>query len=244
LRQHVSSYWTISFGGGVGSTVRTLPDGCVELTFDLTRKEAPGAYVTGPLIEAASFVHAQPVSLLGVRFLPGGALPLLGVPIAELPSRWQPLDTVLGRIAHELLGRIVDAPSNQERVRTIDRFLCERLAALAVDARVAGAVARLWQSAGAVPIPELGRDSGASPRNLGRLFHEWVGMSPKRFARVVRFQRLLERVGTARHIDWSGMAAELGYFDQAHLIQDFSQFAGASPEQFVRFLQSCAAGDR
>jgi len=78
-------------------------------------------------------------------------------------------------------------------------------------------------------VGELARAVAASPRNLTRLFHAWVGTSPKLFCRMVRFQYVLRHLASGGKPDWAALAAELGYADQSHLIRDFGHFAQVSP---------------
>ena len=101
----------------------------------------------------------------------------------------------------------------------------ERGAYLPEGARPSGATC----TARHAPPPALARSVAASPRNLTRLFHAWVGTSPKLFCRTVRFQSVLRHLGGGNKPDWAALAAELGYADQSHLIRDFSDFAQVSP---------------
>ncbi|MGH8930211.1 MAG: helix-turn-helix domain-containing protein, partial [Egibacteraceae bacterium] len=77
---------------------------------------------------------------------------------------------------------------------------------------------------------------GMTPKRLARRFADEVGLTPKRFARVRRFQRLLVAAGDAARaaagVDWARLASECGYYDQAHLIHDFRAFSGMSPSSY------------
>jgi AraC-like DNA-binding protein len=73
-----------------------------------------------------------------------------------------------------------------------------------------------------------------SARNLRRAFHDVVGLGPKAFARIMRFQRALHAARQGSDIDWSDIARNAGYYDQSHLIADFRAFAGTTPHAMQR----------
>jgi AraC-like DNA-binding protein len=227
LRSHVSAYWWANGGG----EVQTLPDGCVDLTFDLVQATA---FVTGVTTRPHRWTLPAAARLFGVRFVPGAALPLLGAPLGDLErDNWQPLDDIIGQAARALALRLAETARLEERLQLVDVFLLRRLADVPIDSRVLRAFDAIKRTAGTVAMGELGKSSGASPRNLARLFHEWVGLNPKRFARIVRFQSLLRRLERCANPDWSALALELGWFDQAHMINDFTELAGLTPSQYL-----------
>jgi AraC-like DNA-binding protein len=232
LARHVLGYFRCDGGSDASPlTVRTLPDGCVDLTIDFSGPR-PRAFVSGPRTRAGVYRHRGAVHLVGAQFLPGGARPLLDVD--ALTEAWVPLDELLGRPGAALAEQIAEAPSPAARIATLERFLVARLAERPPDSRVAGAVSRLVESEGALPVARLSRESGASERNLVRLFREWVGLSPKRLGRIIRFQFLLKRIAVGATIDWATLALDAGYADQSHLVREFADFAGLSPTHFLR----------
>ena len=97
------------------------------------------------------------------------------------------------------------------------------------DPRVDAAVDRILRSGGRATIDSIAAAAGVSRQHLARAFAYHVGVSPKTFARVIRFRRALRLAGSQ---DWSALALELGYFDQSHLIADFREFAGETPVPF------------
>jgi AraC-like DNA-binding protein len=76
--------------------------------------------------------------------------------------------------------------------------------------------------------------SGLSHQQFLRIFRREVGMTPKRFGRVRRFQEVLDRVGNERHVNWGEIALACGYADQAHLTRDFHEFSGVCPTAYLR----------
>jgi AraC-like DNA-binding protein len=239
LAGHVDSYWTLDVECPP-ATVSVVADGLVDLTFQLGT--SPAAWVTGPLPGSEVYRHERPVSLLGASLRPGAALPVLGVSVASLPAEWSPLSTVVGPVAAELAGRLAREPTTAQRLAVLDTFLAARLGATRADGRIGTAIGAVLATDGAVPVAALAREASTSPRNLGRLFDEWVGMSPKRFARIVRVQAVLRRLGGEPDADLARVAAELGFADQAHLTREVRALAGTTPGRLRESADSFKPG--
>jgi len=198
--------------------------------FDLGSQ--PRAWLSGPRTSARIFEHAGPVELLGVQLQPGVARLLTSTPARELLDANLPLEHALAGgtpAVPVLLDALLRTTETAVRCAELDRFLLQRFDGAAVDPRVERAVQSVIERAGAADVSELARAVAASPRNLTRLFNSWVGMNPKLFCRMVRFQNVLRHLASGDKPDWALLAAELGYADQSHLIRDFGDFAQVSP---------------
>jgi AraC-like DNA-binding protein len=231
LSGHVRSYWTLRVEQPPAK-LRIVPDGQIDLVFDLLRGEA---HVGGVREAPFEVTHEHPTELLGVSLLPGASSSLLGVAAGSLSVDWRPLSDALGPVSKVLVERLQSAESSSVRLGVIETFLLARLGHK--DARVERALRAIDDSRGSIDIARLGKDSGASPRNLGRLFHEWVGLSPKRFARIVRAQAALRRLAEQPAADLSALAAELGFADQAHLTREVRAVAGAAPSRLAEIFK-------
>jgi len=130
--------------------------------------------------------------------------------------------------APRLEKRLADMQTADERFDALEQFLVPRMVGAQIDSRVRSALKKIEDCAGQMPMAELASACRVSQRHLNRLMRNWVGVSPKRLARFVRFQTLLQRMETSPH-NSAQVAAELGYFDQAHWANEVSQFAGMSP---------------
>jgi AraC-like DNA-binding protein len=165
--------------------------------------------------------------VVGTKFRPGGAHPLLGEPA------WRYTDRSLR--AGEVLGAEVPArESVEEQVAATEAFLRARLPE--PDATVAriGAVVATMEASPALSVQEVAARHGVSVRTLQRLFRRWVGVSPKWVLQRLRLQEAAERVDEAGAEDAAATAVELGYYDQAHFINDFRAGVGRSPRRYAR----------
>jgi AraC-like DNA-binding protein len=176
---------------------------------------AGGAWSSGPRLRPALFTHRGPVRLLGAQLMPGVARLLAGIDLGAMAVELRALDRLPAQLAR------------------LDEWLCGALAGRQVEPRVARALAQLMAAGGAVSMEALGRAVGASPRNLQRLFRDWVGLGPKQVGRILRFQAVLACVERRDALDWAAVAHELGYADQSHLIRDAAAFAGLTPSALL-----------
>jgi AraC-like DNA-binding protein len=224
---------------------RTFPNGMVELIVqldephravhdNLTGAHFPAVCVGG-LITTAAVVEAPPrrCRVLGVRLHPVGAFALLAEPLHALSDATVDLRDVLGRAASELGERCFDAPSGTARVRIAARWAAERIARAAhVDPAIALAARRIEHAGGQAAIGEIEPESGRSRARFVASFREHVGISPKRFARVVRFRRALAMVHQGLPLPEIALSA--GYYDQPHMNAEFRAHSGLTPGEFLR----------
>ncbi len=164
-----------------------------------------------------------------VLFQPGGLSALLSVPVDTLTNRHFDGREVCGAWVDDLRNRLGASSSFAERVRHADHCLLQRRPAPSAHEGVAAAARALLSEKGNLRISGLVEQSGLSARQFERRFAAHVGMSPKRYARVVRFEAALTRKKQAPGLRWTEVAHELGYHDQMHMVHDFLLLAGATP---------------
>jgi AraC-like DNA-binding protein len=197
-------------------------------------------FLVGGLHTAPALVtHEGRQSGIQLALTPLGARALLGMPAAELAGIDVEGADVLGRLAGEARERVLAAPDWAGRFAVLEEFLIGRLRATQADRvpaprpEVSYAWDRLERSRGAVSVAELAAEIGWSARHLGERFRAETGLSPKAGARVVRFdrarRRLLRRQAEDGRVMLADLAAECGYYDQAHLAREFRDLAGCPP---------------
>ena len=235
LAPFVASAGYGEFTGGPGLELG-LPSGTVQLLVNLDRDElrtypvgggpptvTGGAAVQGPSDEPVLIDPADQRRIVWVAFRVGGSYPFLPADAAALRGSLVDLDDLWGRGAGALLReRLLSAAGPSAAVAEAGVALVERARRpLDKDPAVASAAVALHRGA---TVAETADRLGWTPRRLGREFAAQIGLAPKRFARVRRFQRVVRAAagaGGAAAPDWARIAAEHGYHDQAHLIHDF-----------------------
>ncbi|MBC7842503.1 MAG: AraC family transcriptional regulator [Gemmatimonadaceae bacterium] len=194
-----------------------------------------GSFVAG-LFDTVAVTGTTGVSCgIEMNLTPIGMWQLLGVPMHEFTNRVVPFDALFGRQAARLEDQLRATPSWDARFDLLDAALTRQLARrVSPPPEVWWAWDQLRCEHRPLPVSTIARELQWSRRRLGAAFREYVGLTPKAFSRVVRFDRAVRRVrdGTLSH--WSSLAHECGYADQAHLIREFREFAGIAPTEFLR----------
>ena len=233
---------------------RVLPTGDMSLIINLhedrTRiydaddprkyKTLNGAIVVGAYSSFNVIDTAEQRSTIGAAFRPGGAFPFFNLPAGELEDNDVSLETLWGReAASTLRERLLAAPSPERKLEILERTLLDRVVAPLDSTHPAVTFAvRNFRHCPQRPISAVTEQIGLSDRRFIQVFFSQVGMTPKRFCRVQRFQQVLRKItgssGTAAAaIDWPEIALTCGYFDQSHFIHDFRAFSGINPSTYV-----------
>jgi AraC-like DNA-binding protein len=221
---------------GEPSIIFNLRDEGIRIYEDDRRRS--GSY--GPAVisgaRACSFVidSAQEDRVFGIQFRAGGAFPFLRMPVCEIENRTLELETLWPRSAWELRERLLAATRIDAMFVVAEMYLlAELVRPLELHPAVAFARGRFCKHPHRVSVASVLEEVGLSQRRFIQLFHEQVGLTPKAFSRVRRFQRVLETVHGAREVDWAGVALDCGYYDQAHFIHDFREFSGLTPSLYL-----------
>ena len=183
--------------------------------------------------QATEAVHVRPRGLsrmVGARLRPDAGRRLFSLPPHELTNRIVRVDDVDRCLGRTLRDDVASRSSAEDMVRALDLALVRAAAGRPRHAPAAPAVSLALHRGGMVRVSDLAASSGVSPRQLERVFHDHVGLGPKLFLRIVRFQHVLRRVREgATPAGWAAVAAEHGFYDQSHFIRDFKAFAGTAP---------------
>lgn len=239
LAGSVHCFWFLS-GEASASPEIVCPDGRAELVFNLaeplcrvgpdgTLERQQRSFVVGQMVSPMQLVATASFRICGIRFKHDGAWPILGDQ-QEFAGRTIAAVDVWGRQAETLREQLSETDSIPAMVQLLERFLQQRLNGDS-DTAVSQAILFIRQSGGTMPVGELARRSGWSERQFQRRFHACVGLSPKVFSRVIRFQRALRLMDREEPLS---AALACGYFDQAHFIREFRALAGTTPVEYWR----------
>jgi len=258
LAPHVVSYYGFAESTAAVERRRELPIGAVVMIVGFgPRLDVRYPHLPGRDLRARSFLAGlhdtwcvvespRSQACIQVNLTPLGAQRLLGTAMHELTNRVVALADLLGPDADRLEERLGTARDWPERFAVLEQTLARRLTDAALAAPdVAWALERLRAEGGRTPVAALCETVGCSRRHLERRFRDHVGLSPKSYARVLRFERATGRLGrgdgalwhdrsaVAERGRWGALAVECGYFDQAHMNRDFRALAGLSPGELT-----------
>ncbi len=251
LRRFVRSLWYVSTPSVGHRHERVLPSGCAQIVLSLSRgfltdcldggseqRTAPALMVgqrsVYEIISTSDFVD-----LAGVLFVPG-ALPALVADRSDLLSnRSVPLDQVWRGYTDTLRSRMLEGSSPEARLHILED--CLAAAFLMRDAHcgfhlhpaVEFALGKFTPDSARFSISEVARSTGWSERRFSQIFREQVGFTPKVWCRLQRFQRAVRQLRAGAHVPWAELALECGFYDQAHLANEFRSFSGIDLTTYI-----------
>lgn len=230
--------------GGDATCPPILADGHACLSFTLGevfhadgRWRGASAGCTGHVVGAVTRADSQSVerpSMVGVYFRAGGLAAFTRVPVHEFTDCAVRVEDIWGPAAANVAARLAGA-NEAARIDALESLLTERLRVRRPDGavNVAGLAASIERRSSQVTVEQLADEAGISRQHLTRLFRERVGVTPKLYARLARFQSGLAYVGSGAEVSWAHIALALGYADQSHWIAEFKEFSGLTPHRFA-----------
>jgi len=237
MREHVAHVLVYDevLPPGVEVTERVLPDGALRLIFDV-HGGALAPRVAGPSATPVVLTTRERVQGLSVTLLPGAAHGLFGVAAHELAERVVPWDDLVGERERHIVARMRGAGAEEARVSILLEGLQGMLRDTdGVERRRARRAAALFRQGGqGRSVRAVAAQLGVGERRLQQIFQSHVGLAPRTWSRLARMQECLRLLRGEAAPTWSGFAVKAGFYDQAHLINEFRAFCGLTPEQFLR----------
>lgn len=247
LDEFVHWFWFYSDLHADHTRERILPDGTFELVIDLSEvprrlydrnnqhlfREFRGSWLSGSRADFIVIDVVQRTSMIGIRFKPGGAAVFLEMPADELTGRVEETHGIWGRAMEDLQTQLLEEHSVDRRFALLEQFLRDRLTVPHRRDPITHALRRLTASPDVERTSELAAELGLSQKHFISLFRSRVGLTPKKFCRVRRFQKALHEIEANHSLDWAGLAVATGYYDQSHFIHDFHAFSGMNPSAYL-----------
>ncbi|MDF2774050.1 MAG: hypothetical protein K0S86_3547 [Geminicoccaceae bacterium] len=173
--------------------------------------------------------------MLRVRFQPGALFRLFGVPLYEFGESYFDAEPVLGAEVRDVSDRLSAAESYAEMLELIEQYLASRVCKASKDVHPADRVtAHLTADPRNVSLDWLAREACLSLRQFNRKFTERMGVGPKLYGRLVRFQHACRLKSSHRTMAWPVVAIECGYADYQHMVKDFRYFTNATPNVWLQ----------
>jgi AraC-like DNA-binding protein len=248
LAPHVEKLWYCDGHRVVNGTRRALlPDGRFQLVISLA--EGPISALIDPLGDGGGITPslligirsrfniidtAELRSAMGVVFWPGGMHAFLGALTDAFHNKNVSLDLIWGSMVGSLRDRLRTASDPTEKFRVLEVALLEHLNEhLRLNTAVRYALQEFAHRPQIPKVRELAREAGLSRRRFAQLFREQIGLTPKLYCRLQRFQNTLKLIASGTSVDWAQLALAAGYCDQAHLAHEFYDFSGFSPSAYL-----------
>lgn len=214
----------------------------VAIDFDSTAPQAilpngkhiacPGDLILGQFTRSCISILEGRVDFISIHFTPTGLFRVLGTNMAQFSNNILPLPNYIGW-HRALRDNIKTAFTHMERISIIEQFIQNNLrpAPIYLDV-ITEAAEIIRKSNGKVSMNELSRTAGISERNLQRYFNSYIGVSPKAFAQIARFNAVTKLIEDTTAPCWQHILEETGYFDAAHFAKDFKRITGKTPSEY------------
>lgn len=249
LNQFVDCFFYHAGYNPAHSVDRFLPDGNVEIIIDLhdapqyiydnvTLKEVQACHhvwASGVRTEPISIGSGKAAEMIVIYFKKGRAHPFFPVPMSEISDCVLDADLLWGKRFGYLREKILETKELSRKFVVIEEFLLRQFQSkLDPDPVVEYAVDRIIATPDQISLGKLNDSIGYSQKHFISLFKSQVGITPKAYLRIMRFQKAINEIEEIQKVEWTAIAQDCGFYDQAHLIKDFRAFSGLTPEQYVR----------
>jgi AraC-like DNA-binding protein len=264
LDRWIESIWLCRSEPRPRSLERVLPTGASQLIVNLAEDEtrlyrdsgsgvtcerSPGSVLTGMSTRFHLIDTDEQAHVAGVVFRAGGMVPFVAPPVHELSDADVPLDFLWGREpVRRVRDQLLSAATAEAALDTLETTLRQVWREKAAHPAVQFALSNFRAQPSVTRVREVTDAIALSPKRFIERFKADVGVTPKRYCRILRFQHVVTRAHHCGPIDWTALALDCGYFDQAHLIHEFREFSGLTPTAYeahrtafqnhVTFLQS------
>ena len=252
LKAYVKQYWGLEnvMGRGAKHDQRIVPTGLLELTFYLA--DRPHSLDPGREIQENTLISGQQnsaydlqvtgtLNMFSITFQPQGAMMFFDLPLIELCDQTIPLKYLDKEWVDRIENELFETREFQARVSLIEKALAQLLMKnhkVYDAARIQRSIYLINESRGLVDIKTLASDACLSRKQFERIFTACVGISPKRFLRIIRFQHLLFLKQLNVGSSFTELAYRCGYYDQSHMINDFKALSGLSPREYFSHCES------
>lgn len=228
---------------------RFLPDGNTEIIIDFhdtpqfiydneTLKEIQACnrvWASGVRTGSISIPSGQQASMFVITFKKGMAYPFFPVPMNEMSDRVVDADLLWGRNFGHLREHLQEIDDVDQKFAAAERFLLKHFQKnFNINAAVEYALSEIISSPDQLSLGRVSDKIGYSQKHFISMFKQQVGITPKAYLKIMRFQKAILEIEHSGDVDWTGISHDCGFYDQAHFIHDFKFFSGFTPEEYLQ----------
>ncbi|HVV03235.1 MAG TPA: AraC family transcriptional regulator [Puia sp.] len=249
LDQHIAGFTYYKGYRPVHSIDRYLPNGNIEIIIDLTVtpkhifdnytlqtiQTCRNIWISGVRESFITIPSGLDAEMFIIEFRKGQAYPFLDRPLTEITGQVVDGDLILPKIFLDLREELLAQPSPADMFSLAEKWLMTSFGnRLSLNPVVHFAISHILASPSTLTIKNIALRTGYSSKHFIRIFTDHVGLTPKRFLRIIRFQKAILDIETKGNLHWAALALDCGYYDQAHFIADFKTFSGFTPLEYMR----------
>ena len=233
LQSYLDCYWSYCTESPslFLNTKPIIPDGCIDIIFDLSRPATIKSFVVGAMTKP---ITNNKTNLWGVRFKPGMAYPFIKRPMQKLTDLMIDYYEFVGQESKCLSDQLVDQNTIKNKISILNKMFTQKLSTLdAVEAPIVWALNLIHQTNGKCTIKEICGEIGWSRQHFNRKCLNYTGLNPKFLSQVIRIKELIKRYKSKKFHNWSELSIEGGFYDQSHMINEFKKITGLTPPEFL-----------
>lgn len=249
LNQFIESFFYYNGYNPGHSIERSLPDGNVHIIFDFTDypkyiydnhtlkeiQSCKNVWFSGFRTEPITIPSGKESEMLVVTFHKGRAFPFLCEPLYVLTNVVVDAELVLKNEILDLRETLREiTPVEQKLTRLEEELLKHYRKSLTENPFVDYAISRIIAAPNQGGLKEIASKVGYSQKHLIKIFKDHVGVAPKEFLKIIRFQKAIQEIEQSESIHWASLALDCGFYDQSHFIADFKAFSGFTPADYLR----------
>ena len=240
LSRYVKYYWVLKTDGIEPVLIQTIPSGCVHLVFHRgdnlniqSKGWQPKNFVRGQFSISGDLISKGNIDMIAIIFHPLGLNPFVRCPMSELYNRYVDVEDLEDAELNHLKRIVSSEREAQVCIQQIESFLMRRLVDIGHNYNRIESVIRLIANYPQTDVDTLAKDACLGYRQFKRIFTEYVGMNPKEYYKVIRFQRILYMLQDNPEMEFTDLSYLCGFYDLSHLVKDFREFSGCSPTQYL-----------
>jgi AraC-like DNA-binding protein len=199
---------------------------------DSSKNIEPNFVICGQQTSYYDLSLSGKTGMILIIFKPHGVKSFFNFPITELLNENLSLQDLLNNETIELEDKLFNSPNNRQRITLLERFLLKRLIHNNEFERVEHAIKIIENSKGQIKTQDIAHDVCLGIKQFERTFSKYVGVNPKKYASIVRFQNVIQMKRKHDNSSMFQLAFDTGYYDHAHFIHDFKSYTGLSPKEF------------
>lgn len=234
LKPYLVCYWSYFLEPSnitIESPPPIIPDGCIDIIFDLNCPINLNSFVVGAMTTP---ITNNKTNLIGVRFKPGAAHSFLKIPVHEITDKIIEYQEFAGYAEDNLSTQLAEINSTNKRISFLNQLFLNKLVGLTpIEPIVSQAIYLITQTDGKNNISQISNHLGWSRQHLTRKCLKFVGVGPKFLSQVVRVKRVIKSYKTKRFHNWSQLSIDGGYYDQSHMINEFKKITGLTPVKYL-----------
>lgn len=236
LSKYIYSYWKLDCDYELTNSfdINIIPNGCVDLMFN--KNASQYVYIWGASRKAFKEKILSSPDIFGIRFLPSQINRFFKLPFEDIHKNPIRFNRLMKREFLELEEKLFSVATFPERIKVMEDYLKKQLLQnkFNINYNLLNAIYRVLKSKGNLRMEDISNEISLSCRYTRKLFKEQLGITPKEFAKIIRFQNAYKTLLEASNCKLIDLALENGYFDQAHFIKEFKNYAGVTPTKYKK----------